>query len=191
LRNVCQVDVSKLSTDSTSNLSYYEPEALKNGLNFYIRSTKSLIYITDVAVASDTFHARAEATGRTYMYRILNHYSNRKHFDHKTNTNSCWSLFHQDRAWVLDKPLDITAMVEATKYLLGEQDFASFKNIGCQSKTSIRNVKSVEIYVNKQLVNGDNHSNLNQQQSFQHRINTPQYLSLLVSPDKNNINCHP
>ena len=41
--------------------------------------------------------------------------------------------------------LDHALMQEASQYLLGENDFTSFRGSGCQSKTPIRNVELIEI----------------------------------------------
>lgn len=189
LRNVCQVDISRPASNGSGDSEgvgetiAYDPEALKKGLNYYLNNFKSSIYITDVSVAPPTFSARADAQGRSYMYRILNHHyiTRQPRPGSLMNSTSCWSLFHQDRAWTIDKRLDIAKMVEASQFLLGEQDFASFRNIGCQSKSTIRDLKSIDIYHNKRLITvNDLHSAGWFDPSKASAQGAPEYLSLLV-----------
>lgn len=90
----------------------------------------------DIAVrwafpVSDDFHARFSATGRRYRYIICN---------------------RPLRPGILRKgvthhhiPLDATAMHRAAQWLLGEQDFSSFRAAECQSKTPFRNVTRVSV----------------------------------------------
>lgn len=53
--------------------------------------------------------------------------------------------FHRDRAWILDVPVNIEKMREATKFLLGKHDFAIFRNSGCQSATSVKEISELSI----------------------------------------------
>ena len=53
--------------------------------------------------------------------------------------------FYRDRAWVLDVPVNIEKMREATKFLLGKHDFAIFRNSGCQSATSVKEISELSI----------------------------------------------
>jgi tRNA pseudouridine38-40 synthase len=164
LRNVCQIDVNRLDGQ------VIQPEVLRNGLNYFLDAKRSRIYISDVVNIRENFNARMEAKSRTYMYRILNHHR-------KSSSISHWSLFHQDLAWTVDKDLNMQAMIQASQYLLGEQDFASFRNARCQSKSSIRHIKSVEIYLNKQLISSQGEI-VNKHQS---QASNSQFLSLIVS----------
>ena len=53
--------------------------------------------------------------------------------------------------WI-SEDLDINAIRRSSKLLLGEHDFSSFRSSACQSKTPFRNVKSIVIKKNKELV---------------------------------------
>ncbi len=79
-----------------------------------------------------SFHARFAAVARTYRYIINN-----------SPVNS--ALFHSLMSWVRE-PLDEQAMDQATRYLLGEQDYTSFRGAGCQSRSSFRNVHSARVW---------------------------------------------
>jgi len=79
----------------------------------------------------DDFHARFSATARRYRYVIYN----RKF--RPAILGKGLSHYHQD--------LDISRMQAAAPFLLGEQDFTSFRAIQCQSNTPFRNVMHLEV----------------------------------------------
>jgi tRNA pseudouridine38-40 synthase len=85
------------------------------------------------------WNARFSATQRTYMYRIVH------------GRSSDWGdPFEWDRAWMLDgesNPLDVDAMRMAANYLIGQNDFSSFRNRGCARSTAVVNLQRVEIRV--------------------------------------------
>ncbi len=81
----------------------------------------------DIAVLSaepvgDSFHARHGARAKVYAYRILNRPER--------------SALDRTRAWHLYGPLDVDAMQEAGRALLGRHDFSSFE--GPRSETEDR-----------------------------------------------------
>jgi len=84
------------------------------------------------------FHARYSATSRKYSYLIYNH-----------NVRSALYAGYLTREI---RPLDEAAMHEAGQYLLGENDFTSFRAAGCQSKSPMRNVMAVDVRRRGQLV---------------------------------------
>ncbi len=77
------------------------------------------------------FHARFSATARHYSYVIHN-----KKIRSALLTG-CTTPEH--------RPLNENLMAEAGQYLLGENDFSSFRAAGCQSNTAMRNVSSLEV----------------------------------------------
>lgn len=90
----------------------------------------------DIAVrwaqpVSAEFHARFSATYRRYRYIICN----RRLRPGILRTGV--TLHHI--------PLDAALMHEAGQFLLGEQDFTSFRAAECQSKTPFRNVMKVAV----------------------------------------------
>lgn len=77
------------------------------------------------------FHARFSAIARRYRYIIFN--------------NPIRPGILSGRATWHYYPLDIDRMREAGKYLIGEQDFSSFRSSQCNSKTPMRNVTEFTI----------------------------------------------
>ena len=49
------------------------------------------------------------------------------------------------RVWHVHHELDVPAMTEAAQLLLGKHDFSSFRAQGCQAKSAVRIIKSIEV----------------------------------------------
>lgn len=79
----------------------------------------------------DDFHARFSATARRYRYIIYNHKFR------PAILRAGLSHYHQS--------LDTDLMQQAGEYLLGEQDFSSFRAMQCQSHSPFRNVHHLHI----------------------------------------------
>lgn len=77
------------------------------------------------------FHARYTATSRRYRYFIYN-YPARP------------AILSGRVAWHYG-PLNTNAMQEAGNFLLGEQDFTSFRSAQCEAKSPMRNIQSLEV----------------------------------------------
>ncbi|MDV7103166.1 tRNA pseudouridine(38-40) synthase TruA [Vibrio sp. TH_r3] len=80
---------------------------------------------------SDDFHARFSATARRYRYIIYNHALRPGIF------SSGVSHYHGE--------LDAEKMHQAGQYLLGENDFSSFRAAHCQSRSPWRNIMHVNV----------------------------------------------
>lgn len=78
-----------------------------------------------------SFHARFTAVARRYRYIIFNH--------------PIRPAILSSRATWYYYPLDIERMKSAGKYLIGEQDFSSFRSSQCNSKSPMRNVTDFTI----------------------------------------------
>jgi len=79
-----------------------------------------------------SFHARFKALSRKYQYVIYNHPIRPA----TLSTKVTWHYY----------PLDIARIQEAGNYLLGEQDFSSFRSSQCNSKSPMRNVMAFDVY---------------------------------------------
>lgn len=89
------------------------------------------IAIVDAQIVDNDFHARFGAKQKHYMYRIIN--------------RPCNLALDQGRAWWFKKTLDIEAMRDGARHLIGEHDFTSFRDSKCQAKSPIRSID--EIYI--------------------------------------------
>ena len=98
------------------------------GTNSRLHPGITLLWAREV---DEDFHARFRAERRQYRYRILNR----------------WIRPAIDRgrvAWIR-RPLDAVRMHEAAQVLVGEHDFSSFRAVGCQAKSPVREVHRVAV----------------------------------------------
>ncbi len=86
------------------------------------------IVVHDILPEDGEFHARFSARSRTYKYLV-----------HRTK-----DPFLDGRSWRCWYPMDIAAMNEAGKYLLGTHDFRCFEKVGGNNKTDICTVTGAE-----------------------------------------------
>lgn len=84
------------------------------------------------------FHARYSAQARTYRYQILN----------RCVRSALW---HQRATWC-HQSLNADLMHQAGQALIGEHDFSSYRAQGCQSKTPVRRVISLDVRREDDLV---------------------------------------
>lgn len=86
------------------------------------------IAIFELTPTTADFHARFDATARTYRYFL------------HTQKNA----FNYDQSLYLNVPLDFEKMNQAAKYLLGKQDFTSLAKLHTDVKTNICTVEKAE-----------------------------------------------
>ncbi|HIF9432698.1 TPA: tRNA pseudouridine(38-40) synthase TruA [Photobacterium damselae] len=98
------------------------------GVNAHLPSDIAVRWAAEV---SDDFHARFTATARRYRYVIYNHALR------PAILSSGVSHYHGD--------LDEKKMHEAGQYLLGENDFTSFRAVHCQSRSPWRNLMHLNV----------------------------------------------
>ena len=80
---------------------------------------------------AERFHARLNAAGKTYRYRIWN------------SDKPC--VFQRRFVAVMPEKLDLEAMGKAAAYLLGQHDFSAFCGNPRFKKSTVRTVHSVDI----------------------------------------------
>lgn len=83
------------------------------------------IVVHEVKAVGDDFHARFTATRREYTY-----------FIHRKK-----DPFVNSYSWYCSFGLDVDAMNEAAKFLIGTHDFSCFEKVGSDNKTSICTVE--------------------------------------------------
>lgn len=94
-----------------------------NAMNAHL--VREGVCVLDCAPAPDPeWHARFSAVGRAYRYRILN--------------RQAQPVLERNRVWHVRKPLDSEAMHTAAQALVGQHDFTTFRDVGCQSKSPIK-----------------------------------------------------
>lgn len=93
--------------------------------------TPSDLAVLSVCEVPASFHARHSARGKLYRYRVWN--------------DDIPSPFERHDAWHIRFPLDLGAMQDAGRHLLGTHDFSSFRAAGCASRSPIRDLRRVEV----------------------------------------------
>ena len=113
-------------------------DAWMRGGNANLPSDVRIIQVQEVA---PDFHARYSAHARHYRYVIY-------------NSDVAPALLRYRTMWC-KYPLDELAMQKAAPYLIGEHDFSSFRGAGCQSKSTMRNISSLDIIRQGGIINID------------------------------------
>ena len=108
------------------------PEKLSIVINLHL--PKDIRVLKSFVVRED-FNARFDAVEKTYVYRVCN--------------SENMSVFEENRALHFPKKLDIKKMQNAAKKLVGEHDFSSFMATGSAVKTTVRTIKKLSIYEEK------------------------------------------
>ncbi|MBQ8003335.1 MAG: tRNA pseudouridine(38-40) synthase TruA [Clostridia bacterium] len=86
----------------------------------------------------EDFNARYNTVEKTYRYRILNCEHN--------------DPFMSRFVWHYPITLDVDKMKTAAAYMVGEKDFTAFMASGSSAKTTVRNLKRVEVEKNGDVI---------------------------------------
>ena len=105
----------------------FDAAELQRALNAIIPND---IVILNAESIGDDFDPRRSAKSRVYEYRILN--------------QRLPSPFERRYSWLIREPLDLHRMNETASAFLGEKDFAAFRTLGSEVKTTVRRVSVSE-----------------------------------------------
>ena len=89
------------------------------------------IMVLELSEASENFHCRYSASGKTYVYQIW-------------NANKM-DPFQRHYFNLVNDKLDIRAMRQAGNFFVGEHDFTTFTTAKAKKKSMVRKVTSVHI----------------------------------------------
>lgn len=123
---VAHADISK----------HFDPFRMQEALNAHLRPHP--VSILSAEPASDTFHARFDATARHYIYRIVNRRSP--------------LTFDAGLAWQVAADLDTGAMQEASQHLVGHHDFTTFRAAECQAKSPMKTLDAFNVSKNGDMM---------------------------------------
>lgn len=105
-----------------------EPRRLAAALNGNLARD---LRVLDATPAPDDFHARYDAKGKTYCYRVFN----------ESFSSPFWSRYALHEA----RPLDTGRMREAAQLFHGEHDWTAFSAAQSDVKTRVRNVTALTV----------------------------------------------
>ncbi|UGY10529.1 tRNA pseudouridine(38-40) synthase TruA [Phyllobacterium pellucidum] len=121
--------------DLTKNWS---SSKIREALNAHLVIAGEAVSILNVELVGDGFDARFSATGRHYLYRIINRRPP--------------APLEAHRAWWVKKPLDAEAMHGAAQRLIGTHDFTTFRATQCQSKSPVKTLDRLDVTRNGEII---------------------------------------
>ena len=104
------------------------PDVLRSAVNHHLRP--AAISVLAAELSSEDFDARLSAICRVYRYRILN--------------RRAPPALERGRVWQVAPPLDVEAMREGARHLIGHHDFSTFRDSACQAKSPLRTLDALE-----------------------------------------------
>lgn len=104
-------------------------DTVRNAVNAHLGAEP--VSVLDCAQVDGEFHARFSATGRRYLYRILN--------------RRAPPALDRLRVWHVKGPLDVAAMQAAAQCLVGLHDFTTFRHAQCQAKSPLKTLDVAEV----------------------------------------------
>lgn len=114
----------------------HSADTVRDALNFHLKSVS--VAILEAAIVDDDFHSRFSATGRSYIYKIVN-----RRAPLAIDKGRCW--------WVPAK-LDASAMNEAAQVLVGKHDFTTFRATLCQADSPVKTLNLLNVERDGDLV---------------------------------------
>ena len=105
------------------------PEVLRSAVNHHLRP--AAISILAAEPVPEDFDARLSATSRVYRYRILN--------------RRAPPALDRGRVWQVAPPLDLSAMCEGARHLVGHHDFSTFRDSLCQAKSPLKTLDALDL----------------------------------------------
>jgi len=102
---------------------------VRDALNAHLRPHP--IAVLESEDAAPEFHARFDATGRSYIYRIISRRAD--------------LTLDKHRAWRVAAALDAGAMHAAAQALVGRHDFSTFRYIHCQADSPVKTLDSIRV----------------------------------------------
>ncbi len=107
-------------------------KTVMNALNAHL--VGEAVSALDCAAVDGDWHARFSATGRSYLYRILNRPGP--------------PALDKGKVWHIRKRMDEEAMHEAAQALVGLHDFTTFRDVNCQSKSPVKTLDVARVFRN-------------------------------------------
>ena len=127
-----RTDAGVHATGQVAHLDLVKPiraDKVRDAINAHLRPHP--IAVLEAFDADPEFHARFDATSRSYLYRIVNRRAD--------------LALDRTRAWRLAAPLDAGLMHEAAQALVGRHDFTTFRDANCQADTPVKTLTSISV----------------------------------------------
>lgn len=106
-------------------------DTVRDAINARLKMAGDAVAVLSAARVPDSFDARFSATGRRYLYRILN--------------RRAPAAIDRGKVWWVPRQLDAEAMHEAAQPLLGKHDFTTFRSAQCQANSPVRTLDRLDV----------------------------------------------
>ncbi len=104
-------------------------DRIRDAINAQVRPHP--VSVLEATTAADDFNARTSASGRAYLYRIVN--------------RRAPVTFKHGLVWWVPVALDAEAMAEAAQTLIGRHDFSTFRARECQASSPTKTLDEVTV----------------------------------------------
>lgn len=104
-------------------------DKVRDALNAHLRPHAIAVLASEDAAPD--FHARFDATGRSYLYRIINRRAD--------------LALDRGKAWRVPVELDADAMHRAAQALVGRHDFSTFRDSQCQADSPVKTLDGISV----------------------------------------------
>ncbi len=104
-------------------------DKVRDAVNFHLGD--AAVAVLQATLVEAEFHARFSATGRHYLYRIV---------DRRPPL-----ALDRGRVWRVGRDLDAAAMDAAAQVLTGKHDFTTFRAAQCQAKSPLRTLDTITV----------------------------------------------
>jgi tRNA pseudouridine38-40 synthase len=106
-------------------------DTVRDAVNAHLQMASETVSVLSTSVVPGDFDARFSATGRHYLYRIVNRRSP--------------LALEAKKAWWVARPLDAEAMQVAAQALVGRHDFTTFRSVQCQAKSPVKTLDRLDV----------------------------------------------
>ncbi|WP_353643372.1 tRNA pseudouridine(38-40) synthase TruA [Mesorhizobium sp. WSM2239] len=113
-------------------------DTVRDAINAHLQMAGDAVAVLAAKPVPDDFDARFSATGREYLYRIIN--------------RRAPAALEKNRAWWVPKQLDVEAMQEAALMLVGRHDFTTFRSVQCQASSPVRTLERLDVRRSGELI---------------------------------------
>ena len=107
----------------------WEPFRLSEALNHHLKPDP--VAILACAKVADDWHARFSATERRYLFRVL--------------MRRAPATLEKGLVWQVPRLLDLDAMRDGARHLLGRHDFTTFRSSICQAASPVKTLDTLDI----------------------------------------------
>ena len=107
----------------------FAADKVRDALNHFLRPLP--VVVLEAAIAAEDFHARFSATGRHYLFRILN--------------RRAQPALEAGKVWHVAVKLDAEVMHAAAQALVGQHDFTTFRAAECQAQSPVKTLDRISV----------------------------------------------